>query len=444
MRLLKPAIATSAVVLLAGSPAMATDLIQAYRDAIANDAQFAAARSTVAAGREKGPQGRSSLMPTVNATASRSINDTDSSSSAGSTTNSSYETSEYRLTVTQPLFRWQNWVSYEQGTLQVAQAEVTFVQAQQELILRVADAYFEVLDAQESLKTIQAQKTAIAQQLELAKKSFEAGTASITDTHEAQARYDLSLAQEIDAESRLEVAKESLDVVLGKDAGSLAPLKADARPLPLQPSAMQEWVAHAEQDNLQVRTQRINADLAAKAAESARAAHYPTVDLVGSYTIGRNDLNTTVASVAPYESKTLSLGVQVNVPLFAGFGTESRSREVAYQRDAALSGLDSARRQAALAARRAYLGSANGIAQVKALEVAVASSRSALEATRAGYEVGIRINTDVLNAEQQYYATLRDLHKAKLDALLAQLRLKSAAGKLGEDDLAQVNSLLAQ
>jgi outer membrane protein len=445
-RLSRNALAVTLAALFAGagSPAMATDLMQAYQDAVANDAQFAVARSTVAAGREKTTQGRSNLMPTVNASASKFLNDTDSKSVAGGSTNKSYDTTEYRLTATQPLFRWQNWVGYQQGDLQAAQAEATFVQAQQDLILRVAEAYFNVLNAQESLKATQAQKTAIAQQLELAKKSFEVGTATITDTHEAQARYDLVLAQEIASESQLEVAKQSLNVLLGKDGGGLAPLKPEATPVPPQPAAIQDWVTQAEQNNTQVRSQQINAELAAKSSESARAGHYPTIDLVGSWVRSQNDLNKTPTSISPYESTTLSLGVQLNVPLFAGFGTESRSREASYQRDAALSGLDSARRQAALAARQAYLGAANGIAQVKALEAALVSSRSALEATKVGYEVGIRINNDVLNAEQQYYATQRDLHKAKLDALLALLRLKSAAGSLGEDDVAQVNALLAR
>lgn len=423
--------------------AQATDLLQAYREALANDAQFAVARATVVAGREKYDQGRSALLPQLNATASVFNNEIEiNNASTRSDTSSAYG-----IELTQPLYRWQNWVGYQQGELQTAQAEATFAQAEQDLILRVAEAYFNVLNAQESLRATQSQKTAIGQQLELAKKSFEVGTATITDTHEAQARYDLVTAQEAAAENLLEVSRQTLNALLGKEAGALAALKPDAVLSGPQPADLKTWVEQAEKNNVQVRVQALNAELASKSSESARAGHHPTLDFVASYRLAKNDPTSTsalgTATTASSETTTLSYGVRLNVPLYAGGGTESRSREAAAQRDAALAGLDGSRRQATLAARQAYLGVVNGLAQVRALQAAEVSSQSALDATKVGYEVGVRINNDVLNAEQQLYATKRDLYKARLDTLLAHLRLKQAVGALAEDDVRQVNSLLA-
>jgi outer membrane protein len=420
--------------------AQATDLLQAYREALANDAQFAVARSTVVAGREKYDQGRSALLPQLNASASLFENESETDLSPSR----SFTTTDYQLTLTQPLYRWQNWVGYQQGDLLTAQAEVTFAQAEQDLILRVAEAYFNVLNAQESLRATQSQKTAIGQQLELAKKSFEVGTATITDTHEAQARYDLVTAQEAAADNLLEVSRQSLNAILGKEAGALAALKPDAVLSGPQPADLKTWLEQAENNNVQVRFQALNAEIASKSSESARAGHYPTLDFVASYRQAKNDPTSSLGTeTVVSETTTLRYGVQLNVPLYAGGGTESRSREAAAQRDAALAGLDGSRRAATLAARQAYLGVVNGLAQVRALQAAEVSSQSALDATKVGYEVGVRINNDVLNAEQQLYATKRDLYKARLDTLLAHLRLKQAVGVLAEDDVRQVNTLLA-
>ena len=424
---------------LGAERADAKDLLQAYHEALTNDAQFAVARSTVAAGREKIDQGRATLMPQLNASAAVFENESETNLSPSR----SFTTTDYKLTLTQPLYRWQNWVAYRQGELQTAQAEAVFVQAEQDLILRVAEAYFNVLNAQESLKATQSQKAAIAQQLELAKKSFEVGTATITDTYEAQARYDLVTAQEAAAENLLEVARQSLNVLLGDEAGALAVLRPDAQLVGPEPADLKAWVDQAEKNNVQVRVQSLNAEIAGRSAESARAGHHPTLDFVASYGESTNDLYDTSTTIA-HETTTLSYGVQLNIPLFAGGGTQSRSREAAAQRDAALSGLDGSRRQATLAARQAYLGVVNGLAQVRALQAAEVSSQSALDATKVGYEVGVRINNDVLNAEQQLYATKRDLYKARLDTVLAHLRLKSAVGALSEADVKQVNTLLVR
>lgn len=418
------------------------DLVQVYREAQGNDPTYAAARATLEAGREKEPQGLSGLLPTVGLSGNSTWNENEIKSRTGSFApiKPRYNSNGYTLSLSQPLFRWQNWVAYGQSKLQVAQAEANFVQAQQDLVLRVSQAYFDLLYANENLAAVRANKTAIEQQLESAKKNFEVGTATITDTHEAQSRYDLAVAQELAAENDLEVKRRTLQAIIGKVPEVIAPLKANVTLSPPQPTGMDKWVEAAEKDGTNVQIQQAVADIAAREVERQRAGHYPTLDLVASSS--RNRLLTTGVPPTPIESDSNNIGLQVNIPLFQGGAVNSRTREAAANRNAALSGLEAARRSAALAARQYYLGVVNGLAQVKALEAALASSQLALESNRLGYEVGVRINIDVLNAEQQVYSTRRDLAKAKYDTLIAQLRLKAAVGALGEDDVQQINGLL--
>lgn len=424
---------------LLASPLFAADLMQVYRDAQDNDPTFATARATLDAGREKSPQARAGLLPSLTLSGNTVWNENELSSHNGPTfAKPHYNSNGYQLTLSQPLFRWQNWVSYDQSKLQVAQAEANFVQARQDLILRVSQAYFDVVYAVENLKAVRANKAAIAQQLESAKKNFEVGTATITDTHEAQARYDLAVAQEIAAESEHEVRQRALQAIIGKEPGPLATTRKDAVLSPPQPNDMKQWVAAAEKDSITVQVQQANADIAAREVEKQRAGHYPTIDLVANQGYSKNY----VSSFGVYDTDFKNIGIQVNIPLFQGGLTVSRQREAAANRGAAQSALETARRSAALSAQQYYLGVANGLAQVRALKAALVSSQSALESNKLGYEVGVRINIDVLNAENQVYVTRRDLAKATLDTLMSQLRLKAATGSLGEDDVAQINSLL--
>jgi len=425
---------------LLATPLHAADLMQVYRQAQDNDPTFAAARSTLDAGREKMPQGRSGLLPNLSLSGNTAWNENEISRHGGDTLSKpNYNSNGYQLTLSQPLFRWQNWVTYDQAKIQVVQAEVNFMQAKQDLILRVAQAYFDVNYATENLKAVKANKTAIAQQLESAKKNFEVGTATITDTHEAQARYDLASAQEIAAESDLEVKQHALAAILGKEPGLLATVRKDAPLTPPQPSDMNQWVAAAEKDSLAVQVQQANAEIAAREVDKQRAGHYPTLDLVANKGHSKSFLQSYGGA---YDTDFQNIGLQLNIPLFQGGLVASRQREAAANRNAAESGLEASRRGAALAARQYYLGVVNGLAQVRALQAALVSSQSALESNKLGYEVGVRINIDVLNAENQVYVTRRDLAKATLDTLMAQLRLKGAVGTLGEDDVAQINALL--
>lgn len=422
------------------SSAHAADLMQVYREAQDNDAAFAAARYTAEAGREKLPQGRAGLLPSLTLSGNTVWNENDIAFHNGNTLGKPrFNGNGYQLTLSQPLFRWQNWVAYDQSKLQVAQAEANLAQARQDLILRTAQAYFDVLNAGENLTAVRANKAAIAQQLELAKKSFEVGTATITDTHEAQARFDLAGAQEIAAESDLEVKRRALQAIIAREPGTLAGLRTNAELTPPQPNDMNTWVGAAEKDSITVQVAQANADLAAREVDRQRAGHYPTLDLVANYGESKSFASTALGML---DTQYQNIGLQINVPLFQGGSVASRQREASANRAAAASTLENVRRGAALSARQSYLGVANGLAQVRALKAALVSSQSALESNKLGYEVGVRINIDVLNAENQVYVTRRDLAKATFDTLLAQLRLKAAVGALSEDDVAQINALL--
>lgn len=426
---------------LLASPLHAADLLQVYREAQQNDPSFAAAQATLEAGREKIPQARAGLLPSLNLSGNSAWNENEVSFRANPALNAKpqFNSNGYQLTLSQPLFRWQNWVAYDQSKIQVAQAEASFAQARQDLILRVSQAYFDIIYAIENLKAVRANKSAIDQQLESAKKNFEVGTATITDSHEAQARFDLALAQEIAAESDLEVKQRTLESIIGREAGPLATTRKDTALTPPQPSDMKQWVAAAEKDSINVQIQQAIADIAAREMDKQRAGHYPTVDLVANAGSSKSFGSTQFGLL---DTDFQNVGIQLNLPLFQGGQVVSRQREAAANRMAAQSNLETARRGAALSTRQYYLGVVNGLAQVRALKAALVSSQSALESNKLGYEVGVRINIDVLNAENQVYVTRRDLAKATLDTLMAQLRLKAAVGSLGEDDVIQINALL--
>lgn len=432
---------------VAGS-AGAADLLSVYREALAYDAQYASARSGAEAGREKLPQGRAGLLPTVGVSSNTTWNDLNYHARSVPPVDAplKYNSNGWTVTLSQPLFRWQNWVNYNQSELQVAQAEAQFVAAQQDLITRVAQAYFDVLLAQETLATTQAQKAAIAEQLESAKRNFEVGTATITDTDEAQSRYDLASAQEIAAQNDLAVKRHALTAIVGTEHAALKGLRPNVQLGRPQPDGIDKWVESAEAASPAVVAAKAGAEIAALEADKQRAGHYPTLDLVA--TRGRNSQTASLSMASPgtvlpgSDANTTTVGVQLAIPLFAGGAVNSRTREAAALREKARADFDNARRTAALQARQAYLGVTSGLSQVKAYEAALVSSRSALESNKLGYEVGVRINIDVLNAQSQLYDTRQKLAKARLDTLVAQLKLKAAAGSLAEDDLAAINALL--
>lgn len=422
--------------------ARAIDLLQVYREALANDAQFASARAALTAGQEREAQGRAGLLPTVGLTGSYTRSESETTAGGFTSSPPAFNTKGYTLSLSQPLFRWANWESYQQGKLAVAISEAQFAQAQQDLILRVAQAYFDVLVAQEALASVEAQKTAITEQLESAKRNFEVGTATITDTHEAQARYDLVIAQEAATQNDLEIRRAALQQLIGKPAGGLAGLRPGVSLAAPEPAQIERWVESAERQNYGVAGQQFLVENAQREISRNRAGHYPTVDLVASR--GYNNPGYTTQFPGGVTTNSNAIGVQVAIPLFSGFAVTSRVRESIALEDRARADLENARRTAAQSARQAFFGVNAGLAQVRALQAAEVSSQSALESNRLGYQVGVRINIDVLNAQQQLFSTRRDLARARYDTLLNGLRLKAAAGVLKEEDIVAVNTLLTE
>jgi len=424
---------TLTATLLAGSflslNAHALDLLQVYREALVNDPVYASARATLAAGQEKETQGRAGLLPQVNASGARSRTEL--------AQGASFLNNSYGITLSQPLFNWANWELYQQGKLTTAASEAQFAQAQLDLIVRVSQAYFDVLAAQDTLASLQAQKVAITEQLASAKRNFEVGTATITDTHEAQARYDLAVAQELAAQNDLDVKRNALQQIIGKPAGELAGLRPGVQISAPSPAQIETWVESAEQQNYGVVGQKLTLEIARRDIGRNRAGHMPTVTM----DVGRNYSDRSISATNP-SGYANSAQVRFTMPLFSGFAVNSRVREAIALEDKARNDLENARRTAAQGARQTYLGVTSGLAQVKALEAAERSSQSALESNRLGYQVGVRINIDVLNAQQQLYTTRQNLAKARYDTIMNGLKLKSTAGSLKEDDLTQVNGLL--
>ncbi len=412
----------------------AANLSDTFRDAQAYDAQYAAARAALQAGQEKSVQGRAGLLPNVSLGGNVRYNSVDSTLG-----DSDYDSNGLSLSAAQPLFRKQNLVQYEQSKGQVKIADMQFRLAEQDLVLRVAQAYFDVLQSQDNIVFINSQKAAITEQLASAKRNFEVGTATITDTHEAQARYDLAVAQEIAEQNSLNIRLRALEKLIGKPAGALDILASLKQPN-AESGSIDDWAARAAEGNLQAEIQRLAKTIADQEIERNRAGHYPTVDAVAGYTISNGQRFATTQ----YDSRTATIGVELNLPIYQGGLTSSRVREAVANQEKARQDLEFAMREAGLQARQAWLNVSSGAARVQALEQALTSSKAQLASTKLGLEVGVRTNLDVLNAEQQVFSAQRDLAGARYAYLLAGLSLKAAVGTLSAADLAAIDTLLTR
>lgn len=423
------------------------NLLELYKQAQSSDSAWAAARSTHAAAQEKLVQGKALTLPTVTLNANANHANTDLEYRSGGTGgfrqgggNESFETYGYSVNVNHPLYRRQNQIQFEEAKTQVSQADEQLSTANLDLMTRTSQAYFDVLLAQDKIDLIEAQKAAITKQLEQAKANFEVGTATITDVHEAQARFDLLIAQDIAARNDLEVRKRAIQSIIGQMPGALASAKESLAVVIPAPQDMEKWVEMAEQKNPQLIYQQKALTLATQEIERTHAGHLPTLDAVGSYSDSRaNGSATGIGS----DTQNFTIGLQLQVPIYQGGAISSREREAAINQQTAKDQLEQARREVGLQTRQAYLNVASAVAQVKAYEQALASSQSSLDSTSLGYEVGVRTSVDVLNAQQQYYSAKRDLLQARYTWLLSVIKLKAAAGLLTEDDLAATSSMLA-
>lgn len=426
----------------ASIPAGAADLVNIYQLARNSDPVYSAARASWQAAQEKLPQGLAGLLPQATLSGSTQFNDRDLRFRNPALTGSQgqFNSNSASLSVSQPLFRRQNLVAYDQGKTQVALADAQLAFAGQDLILRVSQAYFDVLLAGATLSFTEAQKTAIAQQLAQARRNFEVGNATITDTHDAQARYDLVTAQEIAARNDLEVKNRALEQLIGRTAPLLAGPGKRFVPQPPVPNAMDQWVERARTSSLPVRIAQDNLTFATQEVARNRGGHYPTVDAFASYTESGSGSGIQGGSGTDTTSKVI--GLQLSIPLYQGGGINSRVREALANEEKARQDLENARRSAELAARSGYLGVTSGLAQIRALEAALVSSQSSLDSTILGQEVGVRTQVDVLNAQQQLFSARRDLAQARFNYIVSLLRLESSVGDLNEDDVQRVNAWL--
>lgn len=443
-----PTLLTALVLALWLSPAAADGppqtLLDVYQQALLSDPQLASARSGNRAAQELIEQGKALSRPTVNFTSNANRSETDiryigPGSVFRTEGRQSFEVFGFGINISQPLFRKQNSVQYQQALTQVAQADRELLLAEQSLMLRVAQAYFDVLLAEDRLSLLGAQKAAILRQLDQAKASFEVGTVAITDVNEAQARADLVAAQQLAAENQLQASQHAVQAIIGQPASALARARRDFQPQLPEPQKIEPWVELAEQNNLALTIRQQALLFAQQEVDRANAGHLPTLDLVGAYT---DTYANGSANGFGSDLQSAVIGLQLQVPLYQGGAISSRARQAVANQQKAQDDVETARRQAALETRQSYLQLMSDVAQIRAYEQALTSSESQLESTNLGYEVGMRNSVDVLNAQQQLFNAKRDLLQSRYSYLLSTLRLKAAVGLLTPDDLAIVNQQL--
>lgn len=411
--------------------AQALTLAEAMGHALAHDPTYLAATQAREAGLEKRAQGRANLLPTISATADARKLDID-----GVARELDYRS--YVVSLNQPLLDLAAIRAAQQGSQSAIAAEASFGTARQDALLRVAAAYFDVLNAQEALSVTQAEKKAIGEQLESAKRSFEVGTATVTDQQEAQARFDLILASEIRAENSLNVKRQALSLIMGQSLPAKLPdLRANLQIPSPAPMNAEDWVAQARAGNFGVLRAQADQERARLDVSRQVAGHLPSLDIVAARLRGRETTGIDSRSDSNY------VGLSLTVPIIAGGATTSLVREASALHNEARHKLDAARLAAEQTAREAYLNVVAGLAQISALQAAERSSQLALESNRLGYEVGVRINIDVLNAQQQLFAAQRDLAKARNDTLLASLQLRAAVGGLQPADVEAVSQVIS-
>jgi outer membrane protein len=425
---------------LSGS-SQAQSLQALYEAARAYDATYLSAKSLADSAQYKAAQAEALLRPSASLGGSAARNYLDLPLPANPTRSSN--SFGAALTGQQPLFNRANGLTVEQArkSLEVSQSDLET--AEQDLIVRVSQAYFDVLGAQDTLNTTRASKAAISEQLASAKRNFEVGTATITDTREAQARFDLSTAQEIAADNDLLTKRIALDQLVGRNGVTPLQLATPVALPALAPANVDTWVNNSITQHPLVRKAMLGLDIAKLETDKARAASLPVINATASLNRSHLSGDSTGSSLPGY-TNSAAIGVQLSMPLYAGGAIQNRLKETLVLEDKSSNDLEAARRGVAQATRQAYFGVQSGTAQVKALEAAESSSQLALEATQLGYKVGVRVNLDVLNAQTQLFSTKRDLAKARYDVLVGGLKLRQASGQLKPEDVSAVDKLLAK
>lgn len=435
-------IACAALLAACLAPARATDLMQIYQLAVERDPRTREAEERRNAALENRPQGLARLLPTISMNGRLNRNSVEAKFKQAELVfltgarNVGFWDSRASVDLYQPIYHHDFWVQLSQADNQIAEAEANYAAEQQNLIRRTADAYFNVLLAQDTLEFARAELEAIGRQLEQAKARFEVGLTPITDVHEAQAGFDQARAGAIVAENQLDNAKEALREIVGDFPGDLDGLAAEVPLNPPQPARMDEWNTLAQKENLTIIASQNRTEYSKKNIDLQFAGHMPTLDLRAS--AGFTD------TTRPYGINTeyQQIGMEVNVPMFAGGGVNSRVRQARHDFEAALESLDGRRRAVTRQVNEAYRGVVSSISQVQALKSAVVSSESALEATLAGFDVGTRTMVEVLTEQRNRFRTKRDYAQSRYNYISNSLSLKQAASTLSPEDLALVNHWL--
>lgn len=425
------ALAFTALSLTCALPAQAENLIDVYQLALENDAQYQSSRYSYESTLESRTQARSAFLPQLSATGTTGLNDINDDR------NNSFNSNKLSLSLNQSLYNRNNRVSARQADLSVAQAQAELTAAEQDLLFRSAEAYFAVLSARENLQFAQSEKNAIEQQLEQAERRFEVGLIAVTDVKEAQAAFDLAVADEIQSENNLANASEALRVMTNQEILQFALLKEETPLISPEPANMERWVETAETSNLNLRVAEYSAEIANQQIESARSGHFPT--LVAGGTVSKTDQDGGAG-----DSEVGVLQLQLDVPIYSGGLISSQTRQAKSDSRLAAEQYELTRRNTAQQARNSYRGVIAGISRVKALRQALQSTQIAAEATETGFEVGTRTAVDVLQSLRDTYRALANYSGARYDYILNTLALKQAAGILTLADIEAVNNWLEQ
>jgi len=466
-------VALSVIALLSSSSVWADNLLEVYNLAKDNDPTYLASDAGRKATNERVNQSMAALLPQLSATFSVSESSEESSGAytvigavddpltpdideslpqnSASTRDSS--NSGYRISLSQEIYNHSTWLNLRQSEKRALQSNVNHEGAKQDLVIRVAEAYFNVLAAMDSVEFSKAETEAVSKELAQTKQRFEVGLIAMTDVHEAQSRYDRAVADQISAQNGLDNANEALLQITGQYHYDLLGLKDEIPLRKPQPTNIKDWVKESENKNITIQASKIGLDIAKKAIDISFAGHYPTVDLSASYTDGSGETDSegtqffgsfasNSATNNDGDSQTSTIGIDVRIPIYSGGRTNSQVKEAQALYQQAAHNLEADHRRAVSETRSSYLGVVAAVSSVNALKQAVISSQSALEATQAGFEVGTRTIVDVLQQTQALYSAKRLHARARYDYILNTLKLKRAAGLLTEEDLAQVNQLL--
>lgn len=417
----------------------ADDLWQTWQAAQAHDPGYAAAQAQFRASQQKVPQARARLLPRLDAAGGvehRQDRSTHNFERAGNR-----QQADWALRLTQPVYDRAAWKQMAQSRLVQAEAELALEQARQDLMLRVAQAYFDILSAQDTLTALQAEQRATTDQLHSAQRRFELGAATVTDIHEARARLDLLAAQELQLLNDLDIRRDQLAQMTGRYPDTLSRLPAGlALPAP-EPNRIEPWSEQAQSANLAVLRAQLASEIAQQSIEIARSGHYPTLSLQAGSSQSTTQRFDEARRGRPIEN---TVGLQLSIPLYSGGGVSAQVEEQVQLQQKARFEQEAARRQAIQTVRAQFQTLHSGLGRIEALEAGEASSRAAVEANLIGYEIGVRINLDVLASQQQLYATQSALAQVRYDTLMAGLRLKAAGSTLSEIDLEEINALLAR